>query len=149
MWFHTPSGRTCKNQEEYNIVTKAWNKRYDEYYMQRKLADEREAEQIRLIDIKKKKIKNLENEIKPLVLLQEARIKERDSYISLKNKELINQISESKIQMEKLRVTISIQQKALRNFKKDSFKEFEKEFPFKEIKELKKLRTKLNKLKWG
>ncbi len=148
-WYHTPSGRTCKDQEEYDIVTKAWNKKYDKYYTERKLAKQQKAEQKRLIDIKNKKIKDLENQIKPLVLLQQARIKKRDSYISLKNKELLNQISESKTQMEKLRVTIAIQQKALRNFKKDSFQEFEKEFPFEQMKELKNLRTKLNKLKWG
>lgn len=144
MWFHTPSGRTCKNQEEYDIVTKAWNKKYDKWFIEAKLAGQK-----RLIDIKNKKIKDLENQIKPLVLLQQARIKKRDGYISLKNKELLNQISESRTQMEKLKLTISIQQKALRNFKKDSFQEFEKEFPFEQMKELKNLRTKLNKLKWG
>lgn len=40
LWYHTPSGRTCKNQEEYDIVTKAWNKKYNEYYTKKDLLEQ-------------------------------------------------------------------------------------------------------------
>lgn len=142
-WYHTPSKRHCKSQEEYDLVSRAWEKKYTEYYKVKQAF----IEITKRIVAKREKMTTISNEIQRLLTENKQREKDRKKYCKSKNNDLINQLTAAQTEKKKIDLKINVIKKALVNFDAEASKEFTKKFPSKNGPILAKLRKEYEKVR--
>lgn len=152
-YIHGPSGRSFTDYDTYLVAVKAWDKHHYVTAYDREKSDRRVAERLlqdRLLKEQKgrdEKKERLKVQIRPLEEQQKDHIRKRNTYISLKNKEITSKIDEYESEIIRLQAAVKICKGALTSYKKEAFEEYEKNNPFKGKKDLKNLRSKLNKIR--